>query len=220
MRIYIGSTSIRSIVLGLVAVGIFGFGQKAARADEVTIVGVTTDSRPVVGLPQLIFLGNIFTGTTALGVGSLSGSNSLGTFLLSTAPTQALSGTFSLNIIFPEPTGINGGRTTSYIATITGSVSPNVDQGGVFIHFIDPTQTFTFNNGTSVGTFSLTLADLFVQTGNPDQFGAGRPANLTAGITGNQTPIPEPTTLLLLGTGLTGVATKLRQRSRTRKEAA
>jgi hypothetical protein len=51
---------------------------------------------------------------------------------------------------------------------------------------------------------------LFVET--------GRSANITAGITGNQSPIPEPTTLLLLGTGLTGVATKLRQRSRARKE--
>ena len=116
-----------------------------------------------------------------------------------------------------EPSGhgllhrITGGQGATYTATIIGSVSPNIDQGGVNIHFTSPTtQNFTFSNASGSGTFSLTVADLFVET--------GRSANITAGITGSQSPIPEPTTLLLLGTGLTGVATKLRQRSRARKE--
>jgi len=209
MKSFIGSTFLKSIFLGLLALVMFGATQKAARADEVTIAGSTTGT--VTAVPQLTFAGNAsFTGTTALGIGSLSGSNNLGSFFLSTAPTQALSGTFTLNITFTSPTGIIGGQGATYTATIVGSVSPNIDQGGVNIHFISPTQSLTFSNASGSGTFSLTVADLFVET--------GRSAQITAGITGNQSPIPEPTTLLLLGTGLTGVATKLRQRSRTRKE--
>ena len=209
MKRFIGSTLLKSIFLGLLVLFVVGASQQAARADEVTISGSTTGA--VTAVPQLTFTGNAsFTGTTALGIGSLSGSNTLGSFFLSTAPTQALSGSFTLNITFTAPTGITGGQGATFTAIIVGSVSPNIDQGGVNIHFPSPTQNFTFSNASGSGTFSLTVADLFVQT--------GRSANITAGITGNQSPIPEPTTLLLFGTGLTGVATKLRQRARARKE--
>jgi hypothetical protein len=199
---------LKSALLGLAALVIVGASHGNARADEVTITGSSTGA--ITGVPQLTFTGNSnFTGTTALGIGSLSGANNLGTFFLSTSPLQPLAGAFTLNLTFTVPSGISGGQGAVYTATVQGSVSPNINQGGVNIHFSNPTQAFTFNNGTTIGSFSVSLpSDLFVQT--------GQAASLTAGLTGQQNPIPEPATLLLLGTGLTGLAAKARSRKKAR----
>lgn len=199
---------VKPLALSIAAIAFFTLAQGVARADEVTITGSTTGV--VSGVPQLTFTGNAnFTGTTSLGIGSLSGPNSLGSFFLSTAPSQLVAGSFTLNVTFSVPSGIAGGQGATYTATIVGSVSPNINQGGVNIDFDNTPQVFTFNDGTNTGSFSLTIADLFVQS--------GQAANVTAGITGSQNPIPEPATMLLLGTGLSGIAAGVRRR---RKAAA
>jgi hypothetical protein len=204
------TTLLKSFAVAVALVGVLLLGHGEARADEVTISGFTTGA--VTGVPQLTFAGNSsFTNTTFLGIGALSGANNLGTFLLNTAPGQLVAGSFTLNVTFTSPTGIAGGQGTTYTATISGSVSPNINQGGVNINFNNTPVVFTFNNGVTSGSFSVAVADLFVET--------GQSATLTAGTTGQQSAIPEPATLFLLGTGLTGIAAKLRKRRKASKEA-
>ena len=203
------TTLLKALSIALTFAGVLILAQGQARADEVTISGSTTGA--ITGVPQLSFTGNSsFTNTTFLGIGALSGANNLGTFFLSTAPGQLVSGSFTLNVTFTSPTGINGGQGATYTATISGSVSPNVNQGGVNINFDNNPVVFTFNNGTTSGSFSVAVADVYVES--------GQAVNLTAGTTGQQAPIPEPATLLLLGTGLTGIAANLRKRRKESKQ--
>ena len=202
------ATMFKPLAMGIALIAIFGAGQ-IAKADPVTVTGTSSGTVTGTAASFLTFTGNTFSATTAGGVGSFSGADRIGTFTLASAAGETpVSGTFTLNITFTAPAGIEGGQNATYTATVSGTIStPNV--GGVQIVFDNPTQTFTFANPSGIGFFTIELPKLFVQSGDT--------ANLTAGLTGNQNAaVPEPATMILLGTGLAGVAARIRKR---RKEA-
>lgn len=199
---------LKPFALSIALLAIFAAGQTIAKADPVTVSGTSSGTVTGTAAQFLSFQGNTFSATTAGGVGSFSGADRIGTFTLLSNPGETpVSGNFTLNLTFTAPSGIEGGQGATYTATVSGTISsPNV--GGVEIVFNNPIQTFMFSNASGSGSFSIELPKLFVQSGDT--------ANLTAGLKGNQTAVPEPATMLLLGTGLAGVAARIRKR---RKDA-
>lgn len=198
------ATMLKPFAMSIALLAIIAAGQTIAKADPVTVSGTSTGTITGSAASFLTFTGNSFTATTAGGVGSFSGADRIGTFaLLSTPGETPVNGAFTLNLTFTTPSGINGGQAATYTATVSGIIStPNV--GGVQIVFDNPIQTFTFTNASGSGSFSIELPKVFVQSGDT--------ANLTAGLTGNQSAVPEPATMILLGTGLAGVAARIRKR--------
>ncbi|HEV2801381.1 MAG TPA: PEP-CTERM sorting domain-containing protein [Pyrinomonadaceae bacterium] len=202
----------KPLAMGIALFAIFGAAQ-IAKADPLTVSGTSTGTITGTVAQFLSFTGNTFTATTAGGVGAFSGADRIGTFTLSPAIGETpVSGTFSLVVTFTSPTGILAGQVKGVSVPISGTIS-TTDTGGVQINFLsngDGFIAFGFRNENGTGTAIIELPRLFVQSGDT--------ADLTAGLRGRMDPIPEPATMILLGTGLAGVAMKIRRRRRNNGE--
>lgn len=228
---------VKPLALSVFAIAFFTLAQGVARADEVFIAGFTNGCYGVACAPGasatsggLTYSNSTFSGTTANGFRALGGNanpgsnfNNLGSISLSTAP-QSYNTPFTLQVTFTAPQGINGSNQTTFTAVISGTVRSD-NTGGVFVDFNNTPITFTFNDPNcepnpeaqppsagqttcGVGSFNFSVNDISIDP--------GQTVSVTGQITGaSQTTVPEPATMILLGTGISGVAAMVRRRRKS-----
>ncbi len=207
----------KALLIGSALVIFMTLSQGVARADTVTITGITLGSFSGGFSSNPTLLGLTFNGTsfpnpigtvdTNAASFSLAGPNiNLGSFTLTGDPATYTGNTFALQLTFTFPTPpesllIEGASQPSFTSSLTGTVQSMAD-GSLLIDFDNGPSVFTvLLDGIQIGTFSITVNDIIIQPGE------------TVNVIGNA--VPEPATLLMLSTGLAAIGAAVRKRRKT-----
>ncbi len=220
----------RSVALTGATLLVITLAQRTASADQVFIAGSTlacfgAGCTPVASstFMGLTFSSSTFAITTISGFSPLQGNanpgsnfNNLGSLTMSTTPGNVVGQPFTLQITFTAPQGFTGANQF----TVAGTISSIGMNGGVIFEWDPFAQSFSFNDlncepdptggipgqqtTCGTGSFRFAIGDVVIEP--------GQTVAMTASINAEQQPIPEPTTMLLLATGLAGVAGIARRR--------
>jgi len=186
----------------------------SAYASTITVAGntqgsfdggstATNVSITSLGFSILEFQGTGFS--TGVTTGNPPVQVNVGAFDLKTARLFDFDGhTFNLLVTFTAPAGAPGGPQT-FTATLNGTVQVLDPNDSITINFDNTPKVFAYNGGT----ITFTVLDPTVH----ELLGfVNIQANISATANGPAQPTPEPVSMLLFGTGLAGVAAKLRKR--------